>query len=278
MLDAAGQAFRDIFTPPFRAVLLKCVGFTVALLALLIVGIEWTFSYFVQWPDWIETSIQWLGGLALVVGSIFLIPPVTSLIAGLYLDDIAAVVEREHYPAAPPGRELPTLQAIVAIDASVRASSVTGVPGIMNATAARILVVDDEIRNIKLLDSLLKPEGYEITHARSGPETLETVARDQPALHLLDVMMLGTDEAFELMLAQLLEVLTRRAGQLFDADRASILLGDDEHGELYSVVAESEVDRGRHRFTRAPVGDQQTLTSLLESREIVPDRGLSGYL
>jgi CysZ protein len=112
MLSAAGQAFRDMFTPPFRAVLFKCVGFTIALLALLIVGIEWTFSYFVQWPDWIETSIQWLGGLALVVGSIFLIPPVTSLIAGLYLDDIAAVVEREHYPADPPGRELPTLQAI----------------------------------------------------------------------------------------------------------------------------------------------------------------------
>jgi CysZ protein len=112
MLSAAGQAFRDMFTPPFRAVLFKCVGFTVALLALLIAGIEWTFSYFVQWPDWIETSIEWLGGLALVVGSIFLIPPVTSLIAGLYLDDIAALVEREHYPADPPGRELPTLQAV----------------------------------------------------------------------------------------------------------------------------------------------------------------------
>jgi CysZ protein len=112
MLTAAGQAFRDMFTPPFRAVLFKCVGFTIALLALLIVGIEWTFSYFVQWPDWIEISIEWLGGLALVVGSIFLIPPVTSLIAGLYLDDIAALVERERYPADPPGRELPTLQAI----------------------------------------------------------------------------------------------------------------------------------------------------------------------
>jgi CysZ protein len=112
MLSAAGQAFSDIFTPPFRAVLFKCVGFTIALLVLLIVAIEWSFSYFVQWPDWIETSIEWLGGLALVVGSIFLIPPVTSLIAGLYLDDIAALVEREHYSADPPGRELPTLQAI----------------------------------------------------------------------------------------------------------------------------------------------------------------------
>jgi CysZ protein len=109
MLRAAGQALQDLFTPP---VLWKCVGFTVALLALLIVAAEWAFGYFVAWPDWIETTIQWLGGLALVAGSIFLVPPVTSLIAGLYLDDIAAVVERERYPADPPGRELATLPAI----------------------------------------------------------------------------------------------------------------------------------------------------------------------
>jgi CysZ protein len=112
MLSAAGQAFQDLFTPPFRAVLFKCVAFTIGLLAVLIVGVEWTFGHFVQWPDWIETTIQWLGGFALVAGSIFLIPPVTSLIAGLYLDDIAAVVEKQHYPADPPGRELPALQAV----------------------------------------------------------------------------------------------------------------------------------------------------------------------
>jgi CysZ protein len=112
MLSAAGQAFQELFTPPFRAVLWKCVGFTIGLLILLGVAIEWTFSHFVQWPDWIETTIEWLGGLALVVGSIFLIPPVTSLIAGLYLDDIAAEVERTQYPADPPGRELSTPRAI----------------------------------------------------------------------------------------------------------------------------------------------------------------------
>ena len=112
MLSAAGQAFRELFTPSFRAVLVKCVGFTVGLLVLLIIAVEWTFSHFVQWPGWIETAIEWLGGLALVVGSIFLIPPVTSLMAGIYLDDIAAEVERTNFPADPPGRELPALQAI----------------------------------------------------------------------------------------------------------------------------------------------------------------------
>jgi CysZ protein len=112
MVAAAGQALRELFTPPFRAVLFKCVGFTIAFFVLLIVAIEWSFSHFVQWPNWIEETIQWLGGLALVVGSIFLIPPVTSLIAGLYLDDIAATVERTQYPLDPPGKELATLPAI----------------------------------------------------------------------------------------------------------------------------------------------------------------------
>jgi CysZ protein len=112
MLAAAGQAFQQLFTPPLRSVLWKCVGFTIGLLALLVIGIEWTFTHFVQWPGWIETTIEWLGGLALVVGSIFLIPPVTSLIAGLYLDDIAAEVEKTVYPSDPPGQALATLPAL----------------------------------------------------------------------------------------------------------------------------------------------------------------------
>jgi CysZ protein len=113
MLIAAGQAFQDLFTPPFRGVLFKCVGFTIALLAAMVVAALWVFGTFVEWPGWVETLIAWLGGLALVVGSVFLIPPVTSLIAGLYLDDIAEVVERTHFPSEPPGREMPTAQSIL---------------------------------------------------------------------------------------------------------------------------------------------------------------------
>ena len=113
MLIAAGQAFQDLFTPAFRGVLLRCVGFTIALLAAMVIAALWVFGTFVEWPGWVETLIAWLGGLALVVGSVFLIPPVTSLIAGLYLDDIAEVVERTHFLSDPPGRELPTAQSIL---------------------------------------------------------------------------------------------------------------------------------------------------------------------
>jgi CysZ protein len=112
MLAAAGQAFRDLFTPPFRSVLFKSVGFTIALLVLLIAALIWAFGYFATLPGWAETTIQWLGGGALVIGSIFLVPPVSSLVAAFYLDDIAATVERQHFPQDPPGRELPVAKSI----------------------------------------------------------------------------------------------------------------------------------------------------------------------
>lgn len=113
MLVSAGQAFEELLSPAFRSVMMKCVGFTVALLAALIVAVQWSFTYLMTWPDWVETTIQWLGGLALVAGSIFLIPPVTSLIAGLYLDDIAEKVEQKNFPEDPPGRALPTVQSVL---------------------------------------------------------------------------------------------------------------------------------------------------------------------
>jgi CysZ protein len=106
MIAAAIQAFLDLFSPPFRSVALKCVAFTILLLVALIVAIEWMFGHFVSWPTWIQDTVQVMGGLALVIGSMFLIPPVSSLIAGLYLDDIALAVERSQYPDEPPGRPM----------------------------------------------------------------------------------------------------------------------------------------------------------------------------
>jgi putative ABC transport system ATP-binding protein len=60
------------------------------------------------------------------------------------------------------------------------------------------------------------------------------------ASHLLEVMQLGADEAFEVLLAQLLEVLALKVGQLLDADRVSLLLADEARGELWSLVAQPE--------------------------------------
>jgi signal transduction histidine kinase len=56
---------------------------------------------------------------------------------------------------------------------------------------ATILVVDDEIQNIRLLQVLLGPEGYVVRIAHGGKEALASVADCPPDLILLDDMMPG---------------------------------------------------------------------------------------
>ncbi|MGQ0465944.1 MAG: response regulator [Sporichthyaceae bacterium] len=56
---------------------------------------------------------------------------------------------------------------------------------------SRLLVVDDTPRNVKLLEAVLLPRGYEVLCGTSGEEALEAVAKDRPDLVLLDLLMPG---------------------------------------------------------------------------------------
>jgi two-component system cell cycle sensor histidine kinase/response regulator CckA len=58
---------------------------------------------------------------------------------------------------------------------------------------ARVLIVDDERHNRKLLEVMLTPEGLLLQTAASGEEALAMVAQQPPDLILLDVMMPGMD-------------------------------------------------------------------------------------
>ncbi len=53
----------------------------------------------------------------------------------------------------------------------------------------RILVVDDVPQNVRLLEAVLEPRGYEVLTAADGPAALELVESEQPDLVLLDVLM-----------------------------------------------------------------------------------------
>jgi len=55
--------------------------------------------------------------------------------------------------------------------------------------AAAILIVDDELPNRKLLETLLHPEGYRTCAVADGMQALASVAQCAPDLILLDVMM-----------------------------------------------------------------------------------------
>jgi CysZ protein len=129
MIDDAINALTQIFAPPLRAVLWKSVGLALALIVvagivldrfivwLLGAGstsIETTLGPSAHWP---ATALAWLlsiaAGLGIIVGSVFLMPAVTAFVASFFADQIADEVEREHYPAEPPGKALPLLRAVV---------------------------------------------------------------------------------------------------------------------------------------------------------------------
>jgi len=57
----------------------------------------------------------------------------------------------------------------------------------------RVLVVDDNFVNVKLLEALLKSASYEVTTALNGEAALEEVRQARPDIMLLDVMMPGMD-------------------------------------------------------------------------------------
>ncbi|MGH8455236.1 MAG: response regulator, partial [Nevskiales bacterium] len=57
--------------------------------------------------------------------------------------------------------------------------------------STRILVVDDEPINIRILGELLAAEGYAVSVARDGQEALASIEREMPNLLLLDVVMPG---------------------------------------------------------------------------------------
>jgi class 3 adenylate cyclase/CheY-like chemotaxis protein len=61
------------------------------------------------------------------------------------------------------------------------------------AVGATVLVVDDQPANLRLLDAILTPRGYDVRRAASGEEALGVVEADEVDLVLLDIVMPGMD-------------------------------------------------------------------------------------
>ncbi|TIX09420.1 MAG: cysteine biosynthesis protein CysZ, partial [Mesorhizobium sp.] len=122
ILDAARAAASRLFSPEFRSVFLKTLGLTLLALVAFWFGIESLLEW-LAWP-WLQGLLPglpswagWLGtivaGILLAMGMALLVAPVTAVIAGLFLDDVAEVVERIDYPDDPPGRPVLALHSLV---------------------------------------------------------------------------------------------------------------------------------------------------------------------
>jgi CysZ protein len=129
MIEAAFKALAQLFTPPLRAVLLKSVG--LALLMIIIIGIvlnrifsalaasgaNWAeqTSGFAPHAAW--ATLAWvlsiMASLGIVTGALFLMPAVTAFVGSFFVDEVGEAVERDSYPAGPPGHALPIFRALI---------------------------------------------------------------------------------------------------------------------------------------------------------------------
>ena len=129
MFQAAIDALTQMFSPPLRAVLWKSIGLALALIIVVSIALDRTIVWLVgAGTSWGQTALgphanlpiealTWVlsiaAGFGIVVGGVMLMPAVTSFVASFFADQIAEVVEREHYPADPPGKALPLWLAVV---------------------------------------------------------------------------------------------------------------------------------------------------------------------
>ena len=63
----------------------------------------------------------------------------------------------------------------------------------MSFQQSKVLIVDDNPTNIKVLFEILKQAGFRVSVAKSGQSALSKVQDALPSLILLDVMMPGID-------------------------------------------------------------------------------------
>jgi CysZ protein len=107
MFEAAIQAFGETFSPPLRKILLKSLGLAFLLLIVLGVVLQGVVTHLVTLPYPFDMALAIFSALGLIAGAVYLVPPITSLVASLFFDEIAEQVERRNYPSEAPGRALP---------------------------------------------------------------------------------------------------------------------------------------------------------------------------
>lgn len=112
VLPSALAATRQVLSPPLRRLLWRTLGMT-----LLLLGLLWyLLTRFLAWflathplsTDYpiVDSVLVFLAGAGLFVGFAYILPVVSALVAGFFLDDAARIVETTDFPGDVPGRPL----------------------------------------------------------------------------------------------------------------------------------------------------------------------------
>jgi CysZ protein len=125
ILEAARAAASHLFSAPFRGVFMKTLALTLLALAAAWFALKATFEWLAlpwleallpglpAWAGWLGIVAAFVAGVGLALALALLIAPVTAVVAGFFLDDVAELVERIDYPADPPGRAVPALASLL---------------------------------------------------------------------------------------------------------------------------------------------------------------------
>lgn len=105
MLTSLAKAFRQLPAPPFRRVLILGLAGTLFLYLCLYGAAAFGLSRLSLFDaGWANTLVDILGGVGVLLVSLALFPSVAVLVQGFLLDDVAAAVEKQHYPDLPAPR------------------------------------------------------------------------------------------------------------------------------------------------------------------------------
>jgi len=113
LLDSAAAALRHTLSPAMRGILWKSLGLTLGILLFAWFGLTRLIQWFqsshhisAQYPI-LDSLAYYLAGFGLFVALAYLMPAISILVAGFFLDDAAEIVERTDFPNEPPGRAMP---------------------------------------------------------------------------------------------------------------------------------------------------------------------------
>lgn len=184
MLEAAIQAFGETFSPPLRKILLKCLGLALLLLVVLGMVLQGVITHLVTLPYPFDTALAIIAALGLIAGAVYLVPPITSLVASLFFDDIAEQVERRNFPNETPGKALPITTSTLL---SIR---FFGLVLVVNLCALLLLIVPGVNIGVFFVANayLLSREFFELAAMRFRPVAETRRLRKE---HALRVFMCG---------------------------------------------------------------------------------------
>ncbi len=112
-------AWQQVLSLPMRKLLLKSIGLTIALLLLAWLGLSaLARTYLEAHPmseayPFLNTLAYVSGGIGLFFGLAYLLPPVSLVVAGYYLDDAAEIIERSDFPRDPAGQPQPLARSLL---------------------------------------------------------------------------------------------------------------------------------------------------------------------